>query len=68
MASTRMIEVAYIDQMNSGKRIHVMPGARRVCTVAMILTPVKIDENPAMNTPQITATTWPLLNIVDNGV
>ena len=35
--------------MNSGRRIHVMPGARIVWMVTMKLKPVRIDEKPAMN-------------------
>ena len=32
-------------------RPHVMPGARILCTVAMMFKPVRIDEKPRMNTP-----------------
>ncbi len=28
-----------------------MPGARILCTVTMKFSPVRMDENPAMNTP-----------------
>jgi len=30
-----------------------MPGARSLCTVAMKLRPVKIDENPRMKTAMV---------------
>ena len=43
--------VAYSDQQNSGSRIHVMPGARILWMVMMKFSPVRMDENPEMNTP-----------------
>jgi len=48
---TMMMLVAYIDQMKSGSRNQVRPGARMVWTVTMKLRPVRIDENPVMKTP-----------------
>ena len=38
-------------QTNSGIRIQLMPGARRVWTVTMKFRPVRIDENPRMKMP-----------------
>ena len=43
--------VAYIDQMNNGKRNQVRPGARMRWIVTMKFRPVRIDEKPVMNTP-----------------
>ena len=34
-----------------------MPGARMRCTVTMKLSPVRIDENPAMKMPSAVAIT-----------
>ena len=45
-----------------------MPGVRRLCTVTMKFRPVKIDENPVMNTPITTRKTLLLENIVEKGV
>ncbi len=44
--------VAYSAQTNSGRRNQVIPGARILCTVTMKFKPVRIDENPTMNTPR----------------
>ena len=38
-------------QTKSGIFIQLRPGARSVCTVTMKFSPVKMDENPRMNTP-----------------
>ena len=38
---------------NSGMSNQPMPGARSLCTVAMKLMPVKIDEKPRMNTAMV---------------
>ena len=51
VASTMIRLVAYSDQQNSGSRIHVMPGARILWMVMMKFRPVRMDENPEMNTP-----------------
>ena len=68
VASTMTRLVAYIAQTNSGRRNHVIPGARNICVVAMKLTPAAIEEKPAMKTPIAAAMTWVLENIVENGV
>ena len=57
MPSTMMRLVAYIDQMNSGSRNQVRPGARIVWIVTMKFSPVRIDEKPAMKTPDAPVTT-----------
>ena len=51
VASTRITLVAYIDQMNSGNRNHVSPGARILWIVVMKFKPVMIEEKPATKTP-----------------
>ena len=61
VARTRIRLVAYIDQMNSGRRNQVIPGARISWIVTMKFKPVRIDEKPAMNTPVATAKTCELL-------
>ena len=38
---------------NSGISNQPMPGARSLCTVAMKLMPVKIDEKPSTNTAMV---------------
>ena len=43
--------VAYSAQTNSGRRNHVSPGARIRWMVTTKFNPVRIDENPLMNTP-----------------
>ena len=50
--------VAYCAHTKSGRRNHVMPGARIRCTVTMKLKPVRIDEKPATNTPTIASVTF----------
>ena len=52
-----MMLVAYIDQMNSGRRNQVSPGARMRWMVTMKFRPVRIDEKPAMKTPTPVAIT-----------
>ena len=51
VARTITMLTTYIDQANSGRRNHVMPGARSMWMVAMKLTPVAIEEKPTTNTP-----------------
>ena len=60
--------VAYIDQQNSGRRSHVRPGARILWMVMMKFSPVRIDENPEMNTPIAIAKTWVFVYFVLSGV
>ena len=38
---------------NSGMRFQVMPGARILWIVTRKLTPVRMDENPRMNAPNV---------------
>ena len=47
-----MMLVAYVLQTKSGSFIQFSPGARRVCTVTMKLTPVRMELNPTMNAPR----------------
>ena len=54
--------------MNSGSRNQVSPGARSLWIVTMKLSPVSIDENPAMNTPVTTAITCVFEYSVEKGV
>ena len=65
VASTITRLVAYIAQTKSGRRSHLMPGARKVCVVAMKLTPVSTEENPTTNTPIAAVSTAELENIVE---
>jgi len=58
---TMMILVAYCAQMKSGKRNHVIPGARILWIVTIKLIPVAIEENPAKNAPRIVRVTCELL-------
>ena len=44
--------------MNSGRRNQVSPGARMRWIVTMKFRPVRIDENPVMNTPIPAARTF----------
>ncbi len=53
----KMMLVAYIAQMKSGKRNQVMPGARILWMVTTKFKPVRMDEKPAMNTPRAITTT-----------
>ena len=43
--------------MKSGSRNQVIPGARILWMVTTKFKPVRIDENPAMNTPSAIVTT-----------
>ena len=54
-------------QTNKGSRPHVMPGARIVWMVTMKFRPVRIEENPVMNTVTAAGTTMVFENIVLNG-
>ncbi len=47
----KMMLVAYIAQIKSGKRNQVMPGARILWMVTTKFRPVRIEEKPVMNTP-----------------
>src|SRR6185503_19808311 len=49
--------VAYCAHTKSGRRNHVMPGARIRCTVTMKLKPVRIDEKPVTKTPSAAVVT-----------
>ena len=49
--STKIRLVAYIDQINNGKRNHVSPGTRILWMVTMKFRPVRMDENPVMKMP-----------------
>ena len=60
--------VAYSAHTKSGRRNHVIPGARMRCTVTMKLRPVRIEENPTMKTPAAASTTCVFENMVENGV
>ena len=44
--------------MNSGSRNQVMPGARNLWMVTMKLSPVRMEEKPAMKMPMAAAMTW----------
>ncbi len=52
-----MMLVAYMDHRNSGMRNQVRPGARILWMVTIKFRPVRIEENPVMNTPIATAVT-----------
>ena len=54
-----MMLVEYSDQMNTGRRYQVSPGARRRWMVMMKFSPVAMVEKPEMKMPITTATTWP---------
>ena len=49
--------------MKSGRRLHVIPGARILCTVAMKFTPVRIDENPMMKAPSTMGMTHEFVSV-----
>ncbi len=66
VSSRLRIEVQNADQTKIGRRPHVMPGARIVHTVVMMLRPPKIDERPNTMTAAQNST-WPLLVLVLNG-
>ena len=57
VASTWIQAVAYSPQPKSGMRSQPMPLARSRWMVTMKLTPVRMDENPRMNTPATAADT-----------
>jgi hypothetical protein len=54
-----MIEAAYMPQQNRGIRVQVIPGARIVWIVTRKLSPVRIEEKPAMKMPTAVTTTQP---------
>ena len=60
--------MAYSDQMNSGSRYQVMPGARRRWMVTMKFRPVAIEEKPAMKTPRNGRYDMAVRVVVDSGV
>ena len=66
--STLIRLVAYVDQMNSGMRNHVMPGARIRWIVTMKFRPVRIDEKPVMKIPSAVGMTFVVDDTVLNGV
>ena len=68
VASRITIDVAYIAQTKSGSRYHVSPGARMRCVVTMKLSPVRIDEKPAMNAANVVPKTCVFEYCVENGV
>ena len=51
VASTKMTLVEYSDQMNTGRRYQVRPGARRRWMVTMKFRPVAMVEKPEMKMP-----------------
>ncbi len=53
VASTMIRLVAYMDQMKSGRRNQVSPGARMRWIVTIKFSPVRIEEKPA--TKMVTA-------------
>ena len=53
--SIMMRLVAYMAQMNSGRRNQVSPGARILWMVTMKFRPVRMEEKPVMKTPMATA-------------
>ena len=55
--SSMMMLVAYIAQMNSGRRNQVRPGARMRWMVTTKFRPVRMDEKPVMKTPTPVAMT-----------
>ena len=59
--------VAYMDQRNNGILNQVMPGARMRWIVTMKFNAVRIDENPATNTPIATVVTSVCEYFVENG-
>ena len=67
VAKTSIRLVAYIAQMNSGRRNQVIPGARIEWMVTTKFKPVRIDENPAMNTPVAAANTCEVEKVVEYG-
>ena len=61
VAITWMIAVPYSPHRNSGMRNQVIPFGRSLWIVTMKFSPVKIDEKPRMNTPNVIAITEPLV-------
>jgi hypothetical protein len=57
VASTCMIEVAYSAQILRGSLPQEIPGARSLWIVVMKFVPVRIEENPRINTPKVTQIT-----------
>ena len=53
----KMRLVAYSAQTNSGRRNHVIPGARILWMVTMKLSPVRIDEKPMIKMPSVVDST-----------
>ena len=43
---------------------HPMPGARSLCTVAMKLIPVKIEENPSTKAAPVISVTVPVVVVL----
>ena len=60
VARTKIKLVAYIDQIKSGSRNHVRPGARILCVVTMKFSPVRIEEKPVTKTPTAVVMTYVL--------
>ena len=56
--SSMMMLVAYIAQMNSGRRNQVKPGARILWIVTTKFSPVRMDENPRIKMPTAVSMTW----------
>ena len=54
-----MTAVEYMPQTNSGISNQPMPGARSLWTVAMKLSPVKIEEKPRTKTAMVIRVTAP---------
>ena len=48
--------------MKSGRRNHVIPGARILWMVTMKFSPVRIEEKPLMKIPTTTRATFELEN------
>ena len=52
VARTWMMLVAYIDQMKSGIRCHVIPGARSLWIVTRKFRPVRMEDIPMRKIPK----------------
>ena len=63
-----MRAVAYMPQQKRGMRVQPIPGARIVWIVTRKLSPVRIEENPAMKIPTAVTTTQPFEYTVEYGV
>ena len=57
-----------MDQINNGRRVHVIPGARMRWIVTTKFKPVRIDENPLIKIASPASMTLVLLKAVLNGV